>query len=343
MRKFLVVIIFIVCLATGARAQITGSTKLTVGSTQASSQGVLSGCTYIGSGGCSLPAGWALVAQQDFECSNSHAIPANPSCGTLPGNQVTSASFPNTPNVFETTQAHGGTYGFGGLYGGDGDQVDWILNNGVIGSFKTMYLSYWEYVDSNATYPNSDYYYFQSLGTAICGSIPAGTAYDAEDFNVPTLPGTTAWVGAGGEGDPGDSVSSLPNCNNQFQYNTGKNVPLAPGTWRQIEVLYTPSTTFTGNQYQIPSAHCTTDGPGAVGCGNGEQRMYINGQLVEDNLNVNLNGSTSMTNATVQAGGVITNFCDANGTRTQFFASSCPKYSPPPFHRYFDDIIVIKQ
>ncbi len=204
MKKVLVAIIFVICLATGAQAQqITGSTKLTVASTQSSSQGLLSGCTYIGSGGCSLPAGWTVVAQQDFECSNSHATPANPSCGTLPGNQDTSASYPNTPNKFETSQAHSGSYGFGGLYGGDGDQVNWILKQGAIGSFATVYLSWWEYTDPNAKYGNSDYFINLMFGPP-CGGGGSGNGFNAQDTNVSNgnlAPSNTSFIVTGGNGD----------------------------------------------------------------------------------------------------------------------------------------------
>ena len=274
---------------------------------------------------------------------NSHAIPANPSCGTLPGTQASSApGCPSCPSsTFETTSAHGGSYGFGGLYNADGDQVDWIenpnFNDPGVGSFNTVYISWWEWTDSNATYPNSDYYLFQVANNILCNGAASGTNYDAQSFNIPSLPGSNTLMIAGGIGNPSDS------CNGVFQYTGAQNVPMMAGTWRQVEVLYTPSTSYSGSSQQGATGVTNCTSPSISGCGNGQQELWINGVLNQNENNVNLNASQSMANSSIQVGGVITDFCDAAETTRANPFSQCPSNAPTPFHRYFDDIIVMKK
>jgi hypothetical protein len=294
------------------------------------------GCTYIGAGGCSLPSGWTLIAQQDFECANSHSIPTNPACAKLPATQT------STPgNKFETVKAHGGTYGFGSQYFGDGNEVDWIDNDPAapdraVGSFNSVYLSWWEWTDSNATYPNSDYYLFQVENNTPCDGGPSGSNYDAQSFNVPSLPGGTALMIAGGLSNPTAS------CNGVFQYSNGaRNLPMMAGTWRQVEVLYTPSTSVTGSSLLAGTVACPSSH--VPGCGNGLQQLFINGQLNQQETNANLNGTASMANSKIQVGGVITDFCTADGSVRANPFSKCQKYAPMPFNRYFDDIIILKK
>jgi hypothetical protein len=317
------------------------SATLTNGFTVASvagGQSLLSGCSFIGSGGCSLPSGWTLVAQQDFECVNSHASPANPSCGQLPASQTTSAQ--SVPTGFKTVQVHNGTYAFGGLYSSDDSQVNWIVTGGAgagqLGSFHTVYISWWEYTDPNARYGNSDYYLFHMVSPTSCSGVPQDVAYDAQ----PSVVG----------GPPASIATMLPIANGSetacgqayYQWSNGaKSLAMMAGQWRQVEVLYTPSTSVTPPQSSTPTARCTSSS--IPGCGNGSLQLFINGQLSQQSLNANLNGTTSMANSDVEVGGVITDFCDAAEKVRATPFTLCPSAAPSAFNRYFDDIIILKK
>jgi hypothetical protein len=321
-------------------ASVTLNNGFTV-TAAAGAQSLLSGCTYIGSGGCSLPSGWQLVAQQDFECSGSHSSPANPSCGTLPSSQYTSVS--RVTNTFEKTQVHNGSYAFGGQYTSDGDQVDWGIapgsGTGQMGSFNTVYVSWWEYTDSNAQYGNSDYFMFYVLNTTPCDAsgLYSGTQYDAQpNISSSTSPLSNALMLVAGTANPQTT------CQGMFQYGNGaRNLPMMAGTWRQVEVLYTPSTSVTGSALLSNTVTCTSSS--VPGCGNGLQQLWINGQPNQQETNANLNGTNSMANAQVQIGGVITDYCDMAETIHAAPFSVCPAAAPTAFHRYFDDIIVMKK
>jgi hypothetical protein len=296
-------------------------------------QSLLAGCSYIGQGGCPLPASWTLVGQQDFECKNSHAIPPNPSCSSLPGNQDRS---PGTN--FESKQAHGGMYGFGGQYFADGNEIKWQLNQGAIGTFQAIYISYWEYTDPNAQYGNSDYYLFHMVSPTQCAGLIQDIAYDAQNPSgggAPPTPATFMLPIANGN-------TSGASCQGYYQWaNGGRNLPMMAGQWRQVEIVYTPSTSTSGPQANTPNVHCNS--PTTSGCGNGTLQLFINGRLWQQSLNANLNGTTSMANSDVEIGGVITDFCDAGANVRANPFSACPGKAPTPFNRYFDDIIILKK
>jgi hypothetical protein len=331
--KFLLAMIAGLIFTTGTtvvvHAQVKGSTNLTVvPAASAGNQSLLSQCTYIGSGGCALPGGWTLVAQQDFECSGSHAIPANPGCGQLPGAET------NGPgNGFVTTKTHGGSYAFGGLYSSDGNDVDWIYGDGTssnIGSFSTVYISFWEYTDANAQYGNSDYYLAHIQSPTTCNGFIQDYAYDAE-FAGNTAPISTAPMMVIANGLTGPIA-----CQGEYQTGTAANLPMMAGQWRQVEILFKPSTIVT---------RAPTDSPVKdSGAGNGLSQLFINGVLNQQSPNADLNGTTSMANSFIEVGGVITDFCDGpNATIRANPFSKCPGTAPSAFHRYFDDIIVMKQ
>ena len=242
------------------------------------------------------------------------------------------------PNKFETTKAHSGSYGFGGLYGGDGDQVDWILKNGVTGSFTTIYLSWWEYTDPNAMYGTSDYF-INDMNGPPCGSGGSGNGFNAQNPGS-TGPTSSSFIVTGGNGGDGAGGAD-PGCQGQIMYQGGQRLDMMAGTWRQVEVFWTPNTTFSGTQLDIPTANYTS--PSIPGCGNGEARLYINGALLIDQANRNFNGITSMANSSQEIGGVLTTFCpDGSRADTPGFAK-CQGNAPTAFHRYFDDIIIIKK
>ena len=216
MKKFLAGTMFTICLGLGAQAQqITGSTKLTVASTQSSSQGLLSGCTYIGSGGCSLPAGPS--SRSKILNAVRHHMLVQPIHRRAPApyrqTRTPPIPLPNTPNVFQTAQVHNGSNSFGGLYGGDGDQVNWILRGNVIGTFTTVYYSWWESTDPNAQYGNSDYFInnMNALdGVGTCGGSVTGNGFNAQDTQgAGAPPRSTSFIITGGNGPDGAGGTNL--------------------------------------------------------------------------------------------------------------------------------------
>lgn len=343
----LVVTVLISTATFNGRALTAQPHETRVGASATGGQSLLSGCTHTGAGGCALPSGWTLVAQQDFECSNSHAIPANLACGILPSTQNTSVGGNNLPiSTFEQSQVHSGSYAFGGQYTGDGGQVNWILgqpqnNNsgaGLLGSFNTVYISYWEYTDPNAQYGNSDYYLFHMVSPTLCNGLPQDVAYDAQPLGGGgARPVPVAFMLPIANGNTTGSA-----CQGYYQWANGaKNLAMMGGEWRQVEIAYTPSTSVTPPPSETPNVFCSS--PSKKGCGNGSLQLFINGQLSQQSLNANLNGTTPMSNSDVEVGGVITDFCDADATIRASPFTRCPPAAPKAFHRYFDDIIIMKK
>jgi hypothetical protein len=93
----------------------------------------------------------------------------------------------------------------------------------------------------------------------------------------------------------------------------------------------------------LPSGAVSLPYSSTLGAANGALQLFINGQLSQQSLNANLNGSVSMANSDVEVGGVITDFCDAAANVRANPFTVCPSASPSPFNRYFDDIIIMKK
>lgn len=317
---------------TASFGQISGQTTASC-TTPVTGSNLLNNCNYIGSGGCSLPAGWSLVAQQDFECSNSHASPANPGCGQLPSSQdnAPGGAFTQSP-----VAAHTGSYGFGGRVFSDGNDDHWQINQGIVGSFTSIYISYWQWHDANALMPNTDYYLFHLVSPTNCGSLAGqDLAYSMGPVGGP--PASVRYMIAIANAD----TNVATNCQGYYQWVTGGNLDIFAGTWRQVEILATPSTAFTLPQSNTPNVNCTTAGPSAPGCGNGAIWLWVNGKLIAHTLNADITGSSPMANSEIDVGGVVTDFCD-NGNRAVPF-TVCQTQAPTAFNRYYDDIIVMKQ
>jgi hypothetical protein len=83
----------------------------------------------------SLPSGWALVKAQDFEGTK----PTGESWGTWNG-------------VVTTTRPHSGSKSIEGTYANDQADASWRLSAGLAGSFSELYLSFYEYIGSNALF-----------------------------------------------------------------------------------------------------------------------------------------------------------------------------------------------
>jgi hypothetical protein len=290
-----------------------------------------------------LPAGWNLVALQDFECVNSQAFPTNPSCSTLPSSQGTGINYPE--NDFQTAQNHtpGGSHSYGGLYGGDGAQVDWYEGASAIGSYTSLYVSYWDYADPNAMFGNSDYFEFELNAP---GENPGcWIAIDAQWFgDFYTASSTSSWMLVGGE---------APGCEGNFLYQQAV-YPfyMNAGRWEQHEILITPNTISTPPISGDPP-NCNSLTPTSPSCGNGTLQFWADGKIVINALNADLTGGRSYQGAPIILGNVITSFdSKAETKRCTAFSSTgggtCPGTqpgtgAPQPFHRYFDDIIIMKK
>jgi len=300
--------------------------------------------------------------QQDFECgSNSHAVPSNSTCtgSGLPPNQGYDAS--TNPTVFESVHAHSGVNGWGSLLSGDGQQSDWYFNtlgnDPNLASYTSLYVSYWDWTDSNAMLANSDYF---EGGINISNA--CGDGFDNEFYGNPALASMTSGgtMIAAGTGDP------TPGCVGVLFGNQAFTITINAGRWEQHEFQITPSTVYTA-PVMFPPPNCNNLSPSATGCGNGAIALWFDGQTKINIQNGNLNGSVSMLNKVVLVGGIITSFATGgdqgtgglrcpgfgtNGTPTTSSTNASPSQcngtqpgtgAPQPFHRYFDDIIILKR
>jgi len=313
--------VFFLCAIAFAQSQkVTLPNAFTVaGSTPPPTGALLTGCVVNETNNtpsCPIPTGWQRVVAEGFGGGKLN----NPNTQTVV-----------TTGGISTANPHTGSYSLAGLYQSADDIVNWILNQGTTGTFKSLDLSFWDYVDSNAEFGTSDYYWNDFGINGVCGQVQ-DFGYDAQNYvsNVASPNSNMQGVSNG-------STSAFPACQGYYQQQAPQ-ISMNRGTWRQYEILYTPSTTVSqGSAGQCPGLPENMN-PYCVG--NGNTVVYLNGQTFISTPNANLNGTTSMTNAYVSVGGVITVFC-SDGSYAQPF-SKCSG-TPTPFHRYIDDIILIKQ
>jgi len=325
---------------TAAFAPFTSGTATLTCNPPISGNGLLSGCVVNESNNspsCSIPSGWSLVCAEGFAGGTTHCN-SSQSFGYLN----------NAQGGINGTQPHTGSFSLQGTYGSDGDVI--ADNIGIPGSFSSVYISYWDWVSSNALYPNSDYFLVDLRNPAGCGAF-AGFGQDIgiDAQNYASGLSLSSYTSGGfiviSQGDPGNSA-----CVGNYEWNNNANLSINRGTWRQYEFLITPSTTGNGQTNPMPN-NCSTP-TSATGCGNGTLKMWVNGQQVlPGNNNLNLNGTQSMVNAGtfVQVGGTITDFNSSSGGSVNCNPfSSCPGTqpgtgAPPIYQRIIDDIIVMTQ
>lgn len=268
-----------------------------------------------------LPSGWTLVVKQDFESG-------------LPSGQEIAVGAGGGIN---TVNPHTGTKSLQGLYNSDGQVIWWYLHNSIIGTANDIYVSYWNFFDSNATIPQELMLFLPRINPNLttCNGTCQFVGYDWQTAAPPVV---TAGDMVNVEG-ANSTLGVIP-----FHWETGKNLAINGGVWVQFEMWYHPNT-----------ATCST----SVSCGNqdGFIKLFVNGQLLEQTVCPSggitgcLNGAfgTGGSSTTMQAnmdmslGGVITAFCDSAHTIRANPFSSCPSSAPSAFHRYIDDIIVIKK
>ena len=262
-------------------------------------------------GNYSIPSGWSMVLKQDFE-------------GTLSANEGTNMSF-------TADKSHTGGKSLVGSYAWDAASVAWFLRKDKIGSFTEVYLSWYEFTESQARF-NDEYWLAQFLKRG-----PNGELYQEVIVDwmwVPNFNSTNSYLYFVPQSAAGGGKSA--------RYGGGQHtVPV--GTWTQWEIHYRPNTS---------------------GSSNGFIRIYKDGTLWESAENKNLNGAVDMTNMTVQVGGVYTKLTwvlsggvcassfgsgtDSGPRVTNFSSCPCPNQCPPEgkvpvFKRYYDDIIILKK
>jgi hypothetical protein len=209
-------------------------------------------------------------------------------------------------------------------------------------------MSFWDYVDSDALYSNSDYQnggFIPYWGSSTCGSAVTVGANSQNSLSLASyLTGTFVPGGIGTSGSGSNNCAGSPNYNQSFT------LPINAGTWRQYEILYVPNTMVTLPE-QNPQPKCSS--PSQAGCGNGTVKIWVNGQLQLDWENANLNSTQTVDSVKAWFGGFITSFAaGADTTRCTVFSSTgggtCPGTqpgtgAPKPYSRYIDDFIVLKK
>jgi len=271
--------------------------------------GLLSGMTP---GNYKIPSGWSLIRVQDFEggCGSGEH------CGGSNGS-------------ITTAKSHNGSHSVGGTYSADQNSVGWYLASGETGSYSEIYVSFYEYIESQALF-NDEFFLarFKSPGSTFQEVI--ADWYWAPGFNKPNA---TLYIVPQGQRDARVAEKS-------------DTVP--KGQWFQWEVHYRPN---------------------SAGNSDGFFRIYKNGSLYVSAENANLNGKVSMSNGELQVGGVYTKLvwmtdyptctsCSSSpGTGSDLCTNykgwwgqsfSNPKCNPtdpplPSFKRFIDDIILIKK
>lgn len=279
--------------------------------------GLLSGCT-VGANNqpsCATPSGWTLVTAQGFDAG------AVPSTQTLGGGGV------------ECTVAHTGSCAAGGEYTGGDQRIYWSLAGGQINSLST-YESWWEWDDAQGKL-NQDFYMMRRTLNSN-GSFIDDAALDI----LPVGPNnclfncTSESIAFGAEGKNGQ-----PSFLDYGAYTSPD-----WGAWTQWEV----------------ELHLSTPGNA-----DGSIVVWRNGVRVYSDTNKNIGGTlTGWATSDLDVGGVYTYLvwwldsahtqCASGHSRytTNYGNWSqpdpCPNQAPPnghgiPFHRYLDDIIVLKQ
>jgi hypothetical protein len=276
--------------------------------------GLLSGMTP---GNYEVPSGWTLVRTTDFE-------------GTQPSDEEWAV----WNAAVRTDKPHTGSKSLGGTYSNDQADVAWRLSSGVLGAFNEVYLSFYEYIESQALF-NDEFFLARFSRDYPFHEVILDWYWARNDDGSPAFNGEIATLYAVPQGV-------------WYGNAAGKTATVPKGLWVQWEIHYRPNTS---------------------GVSNGFIRVYKDGNLFTAAENVNLNGTVGMENMAVQAGGVYTKLvwmedsptctvCStAPGNGTDYCTGSMhwagqPFSSPycgptdpplPSFKRYIDDIILLKR
>jgi hypothetical protein len=303
--KILLVLVFLMPLA--APAQGKRNTSRSAGNPQS----LLLGCTVDASNQptCNIPAAWTLVIAEGFESGN-----------------VTSKE--SYLGDITATFGHSGSHSLHMLVSFDQATPQWNYNQGNLGSFSAVYLSFYEYLDSNAAINDE-------MGIANL-TIHDSSGNLAQELFIDRLGSSFNTFTPSIVIEPQSATTGVT----EADYGPAPNI--RAGTWHQWEIYWQPN---------------------AEGRSNGLIQIYENGQLRYSLGNHNFNKNVPMTNAQVFAGGIYTKLiwtdngklppsgtCVALGNGLGFdvggtlakLGSICPP-SAPSFNRYLDDVILLKR
>jgi hypothetical protein len=230
--------------------------------TASTTTSLLHGCTVsatntinFGSGGCpsALPSGWTLITCEGFEGGKLHT--------TCDGKPISSLRLAFGTSV-SCIKGHTGSCSATGLVNAQGGGPSLYSNNS---SFGTVYISYWEWKDSNASM--NDELFIADMRKSVNGTLEQRIL--TERFNY------------GGFNSPFATIVIQPQ-GNHYGNIWGPVVAFGAGTWYQWEVLYHPNT---------------------LGKLDGMMQVYLNGTTLINKSGVNLNGTINMLNSAIQIGG----------------------------------------
>lgn len=285
----------------------------------------------------SLLSGCTVNASNQPVCGGSVGTAAVPSGWTL----VQAESFEGGKVANSNTEvihggsitcsfSHDGSCSFEGNYVSDGSNAYWMEAGSAIGSSHDVYLSFWEYLQ-----PQMRMFSEMFVGRFY---IKNSTASQDEivDYFGPNTGQCTGGTGPDNDYACTDAQLLLEPQGAFYGNKWGPGqVPLNLGSWRQYEIHYRANT--PGNS-------------------DGIIQVYINGQLVLNSVNANLNGNVNMDGMNALVGGVFTalaygdsgkTVCYPKGQGTMWrcspFSACSPCPIPPNFNRYFDDIILLKK
>jgi len=278
------------------------------------SDGLLSGKTP---GNYSIPSGWSLVRTQNFE-------------GTKPSGEY----WGRYNGKVTATRPHSGTYGIEGTYSAGQQDTGWEIASSAIGSFTEIYISFYEYMESQALF--NDEYMLAEFGLDDANQrIFLDWFWSGDSNGNMKINGDYATLTFVNEQGPPDYTT----------YSGYKKVPT--GTWVQWEIHFRPA-----------SAANTRDG---------FIRVYKDGKPYASSENKSFNYRMGKSNQSTYfvAGGLynrlvwMTDYpactkCSNLGSGTDACTSekgwwylpfNAPACQPttPIFKRYFDDIIVMKK
>jgi hypothetical protein len=300
---FALAICLMVTAPAAVRAQVTGSTTLTV--TKSTPAQPPSGTTSLLAGmtpsHMTVPSGWSVLVTQDFE-----------SGGVGAGQELAFSSV-------STSKAHGGSHSMVLTFpanngGNESPGGEWILHSANLGPSGDVYMSWYSYLDPNAYSQTESFFAVMSNPQqALIMDTQQGSGGSA---NLWFSPQTNASPQAPDCAN-GPENSGLPqNCG--FY---GQRWSLNLGTWEQEELQIHPSTCSGG----------TPNNDGFVTMWiNGVQVYHIDKNNSADRSNPmggNINGCVNMSISDLQVGGIWTYFTP----------------NPSTFNKYVDDIIILKR
>ena len=262
-------------------------------------------------GNYKLPAGWSMVRATDFE-------------GTKPVGETWAI----WQGSVQTDRSHTGAKSIGGQYSADQNDVSWRLSSNQIGTFTEVYLSFYEYIESQALF--NDEFFLARFAVSDPFQEVLADWYWAPGFNKPNATlyvvpqGVRTWRGG------------------------AKSATVPKGAWHQWEIHYRPNTSGASNGFY----RVYLDGTLFTSVENAN----LNGTRSMANMSIHVGGTYTklvwMTDHPTcskcsSKPGEGTDYCTASmkWSGQPFSNPKCAMIDPPfpSFKRHFDDIIVMKK